>query len=60
MDSKGKELLDSVSTEYEDSFSLEEFGDLCKTYQTAEPAGSKSFIIARVETRDLRQPDKVN
>ena len=52
-------LIDSVSTEYEDSFSLESFGDLIKMHAKTEPIGTKACIIARVQTFDPKQPGKV-
>ena len=58
LDSSGKKVLDSVSAEYEDSFCLESFGDLCQSHINAEPVGTKCFIIARVQTWDHKQPDK--
>ena len=58
-DNDGQKLLDSVSTEYEDSFSLETFGDLAVLHAVSPPAGTKSFIIARVQTWDPKQPEKV-
>ncbi len=50
-----KELLDSVCAEYEDSFTLDTFGELIDHFEAAE----KSFIIARVQTCDPKQPEKV-
>ncbi|KAJ3415209.1 hypothetical protein HDV05_005349 [Chytridiales sp. JEL 0842] len=58
LDSAGKKVLDSVSCDYEDSFSLDSFGELINMHQDAEPKGTKSFIIARVQTWDHKQPDK--
>ncbi|KAG5461957.1 MAG: hypothetical protein BJ554DRAFT_5772 [Olpidium bornovanus] len=58
LDSTGGKIVDSVSTEYEDSFSLESFGDLIKAYVEAEPKGKKAFIIARVQTWDRKQPER--
>ncbi|KAJ3224527.1 hypothetical protein HK099_008326, partial [Clydaea vesicula] len=55
LDSSGSSVIDSVSVEYEDSFSLETFGDLAKAFYDS---GAKSFIIARVQTWDHKQPDK--
>jgi anti-anti-sigma regulatory factor len=40
MDASGSTVLDSVSTDYEDSFCLESFGDLIKAAEEAEPAGT--------------------
>ncbi|KAI8834298.1 hypothetical protein BC829DRAFT_70821 [Chytridium lagenaria] len=54
----GSRVLDSVSTEYEDSFCLESFGDLITYHAESEPKGEKAFIIARVQTWDPKQPDK--
>lgn len=39
MDSTGTTVLDSVATEYEDSFCIESFGDLIQTAAQIEPAG---------------------
>ncbi|TPX62746.1 hypothetical protein SpCBS45565_g06968 [Spizellomyces sp. 'palustris'] len=58
LDSSGNNVLDSVSAEYEDSFSLETFGDLAKLHDELEPKGGKSFLIARVQTWDIKQPGK--
>ncbi|KAJ3107180.1 hypothetical protein HDU97_004600 [Phlyctochytrium planicorne] len=58
LDSTGTKVLDSVSTEYEDSFCLESFGDLVSYHAESEPKGSKAFIIARVQTWDPKQPEK--
>ncbi|KAJ3329970.1 hypothetical protein HDU76_006735 [Blyttiomyces sp. JEL0837] len=58
LDSSGTRVLDSVSAEYEDSFCLDEFGDLIKMHAEVEPKGTKCFIIARVQTWDHKQPDK--
>ncbi|KAJ3300040.1 hypothetical protein HK104_005036 [Borealophlyctis nickersoniae] len=58
LDSSGVNVLDSVSAEYEDSFSLETFGDMAMQHYEAEPKGTKSFIIARVQTWDHKQPEK--
>ena len=57
LDAEGKEVQDSISGEYEDSFSLETFEDLCKAHFAAQP--TKCFIIARVQTVDPKQPSKV-
>ncbi|ORY47667.1 hypothetical protein BCR33DRAFT_764075 [Rhizoclosmatium globosum] len=57
LDSSGDRVLDSVSAEYEDSFCLESFGDLIAAHANCEPKGTKSFIIARVQTWDHKQPD---
>ena len=59
-DSSETNLIDSISTEYEDSFSLETFGDLCKQFEESDPKGEKFFIIARIQTWDHKQPNKVN
>ncbi len=48
-------LIDSLSTEYEDSFSLDSFLDLIQMYAKSD---EKSFIIARVQTLDPKQPEK--
>ncbi|KAJ3194914.1 hypothetical protein HK101_001586 [Irineochytrium annulatum] len=58
MDSTGTRVLDSLASEYEDSFCLDTFGDLIGFHAEAEPKGKKSFIIARVQTWDPKQPDK--
>lgn len=58
MDATGTVVLDSVATEYEDSFCLETFGELCGAAIEFEPRGSKHFIIARVQTWDPKQPEK--
>lgn len=58
MDASGTTVLDSVATEYEDSFCIETFGDLIKAAEEAEPVGTKCFIIARVQTWDHKQPDR--
>ncbi|KAJ3088081.1 hypothetical protein HK100_008159 [Physocladia obscura] len=57
LDSEGLRVLDSLSAEYEDSFCLESFGDLIAAHEGADPQGTKSFIIARVQTWDHKQPD---
>ena len=59
MDSSGANMLDSISGEYEDSFSLETFEDLCKAHFEEEPVNTKGFIVARVQTWDPKQPEKV-
>lgn len=61
LDSTGDNLIDSISGDYEDSFTLESFGDLTEEYfrDTSGPF-QKAFIIARVETRDPKQPDRVS
>ncbi|KAJ3182545.1 hypothetical protein HDU85_002643 [Gaertneriomyces sp. JEL0708] len=58
LDSAGQTVLDSISTEYEDPFTLESFGDLVQAHREAEPQGTKAFIIARVQTWDHTQPDR--
>lgn len=58
MDSTGKIVQDSLSGEYEDSFCLETFEDLCKAHFAVLPVNSKGFIIARVQTVDPKQPEK--
>jgi hypothetical protein len=57
LDSKGSDLLDCISGDYEDSFCLESFEDLARVYADAD--SSKGFIIARVQTVDPKQPGKV-
>jgi hypothetical protein len=59
LDSSGQELLDSISGDYEDSFCLETFEDLAKSYANSEPKNTKGFILARVQTVDPKQPGKV-
>lgn len=59
LDSKGEKILDSVAADYEDSFTLETFGDLSESHESTEPVGTKHFIIARVQTWDPKQPEKV-
>ncbi|RKO94672.1 hypothetical protein BDK51DRAFT_29029 [Blyttiomyces helicus] len=59
LDSSGTRVLDSVAAEYEDSFCLETFGDLAKAHMECDPKGTKSFVIARVQTWDHKQPNKV-
>jgi hypothetical protein len=59
IDTDGEILIDSVSGEYEDSFCLETFSDLARAHESSDPAGTKSFIIARVQTWDPKQPEKV-
>lgn len=58
LDSEGQTVIDSISTEYEDSFCLETFGDLAEAHHNAPPKGKKSFILARVQTWDAKQPEK--
>ncbi|KAJ3034292.1 hypothetical protein HDV00_005200 [Rhizophlyctis rosea] len=58
LDSSGTVVMDSVSAEYEDSFSLETFEDLVEAHYESDPKGTKSFIIARVQTWDHKQPEK--
>ncbi|KAL7748834.1 hypothetical protein RI367_005747 [Sorochytrium milnesiophthora] len=60
LDSSEEKVMDSVATTYEDSFCLEEFGDLIKAHAAlAKPDGQqRCFIIARVQTWDHKQPDK--
>jgi hypothetical protein len=58
LDSTGKKVLDSVSCDYEDSFCLDSFGELIDLHKDVEPKGTKSFIIARVQTWDHKQPDR--
>ncbi|KAJ3013734.1 hypothetical protein HKX48_005545 [Thoreauomyces humboldtii] len=59
LDSAGLNVLDSVSADYEDSFSLETFLDLAHAHNDAPPPGTKSFILARVQTWDIKQPGRV-
>lgn len=58
LDITGTTVLDSVSTSYEDSFGLETFGELIQEHMKADSQGKKSFIIARVQTWDHRQPNR--
>ncbi|KAJ3016234.1 hypothetical protein HKX48_004145 [Thoreauomyces humboldtii] len=58
LDSSGVTVLDSVACDYEDSFSLETFGELISAHRTSDPLGTKEFIIARVQTWDHRQPER--
>lgn len=58
LDSSGTKTLDSISCMYEDSFTIETFGDLIKSHQNVEPRGTKNFIIARVQTWDPKQPNR--
>lgn len=58
MDSSSTIMIDSISGDYEDSFSLETFADMIHLHHDAAPANSKGFIIARVQTRDSKQPNK--
>jgi hypothetical protein len=44
LDSSGSSVLDSVSTEYEDSFCLETFGDLIKSADSTDPKGTDYFL----------------
>jgi hypothetical protein len=39
LDASGSRVLDSVSTEYEDSFCLDSFGELATDAQDTEPQG---------------------
>ncbi|KAI8914709.1 hypothetical protein DFJ77DRAFT_422182, partial [Powellomyces hirtus] len=50
--------VDSIATDYEDSFSLETFGELIQAHYECDPVGSKAFIIARVQTWDIKQPGR--
>jgi hypothetical protein len=54
LDSSGVTLLDSLCTEYEDSFTLETFRESILAYSQQ----GKQFIIARVQTYDPKQPNK--
>jgi hypothetical protein len=60
LNAEGKEVHDSISGDYEDSFCLETFEDLMNMHFNAEPKNTKGFIIARVQTLDPKQPDKVS
>ena len=60
MDANKIEMLDSLSGEYEDSFSLDSFKELLDNFQSNSTAEEpKHFIIARVQTKDISNPDKV-
>ena len=52
-------VVDSLSGDYEDSFTIESFSDSIKEHYDADPKNTKGFIIARVQTMDPKQPDKV-
>jgi hypothetical protein len=52
-------LEDTISAEYEDALCLETLGDLAKNHQNSDPKGTKCSIIARVQTCDPKQPNKV-
>lgn len=58
LDSNGIQIIDSISGEYEDSFSLESFDELRKAHFAVEPSNTRGFIIARVQTADPKQPEK--
>ncbi|KAI9094647.1 hypothetical protein DFS34DRAFT_628576 [Phlyctochytrium arcticum] len=58
LDSGSKSVLDIISTEYEDSFCLDTFGELVQAHRETAPPGSKQFIIARVQTWDHKQPER--
>jgi hypothetical protein len=58
-DADGQTVIDTLDANYEDSFCLDTFGELSRDHQNSEPKGTKSFIIARVQTWDPKQPDKV-
>ncbi|KAI8894279.1 hypothetical protein BC833DRAFT_605471 [Globomyces pollinis-pini] len=58
LDSHASDMIDSVASDYEDSFSLDSFGDSCLAHFDSEPKHMKGFIIARVQTLDPKQPDK--
>lgn len=58
LDSTGINILDSVSTEYEDSFSLDSFQESIEHHFASDPKDTKCFILARVQTWDPKQPDK--
>ena len=49
------DTIDSVSADYEDTFTLESFEELIETFEKA----GKSFVVARVTTADPKQPEKV-
>lgn len=59
LNAEGKKVIDSISGDYEDSFSLETFEDLCQVHFELEPKNTKGFIIARVKTLDPKQPEAV-
>ena len=58
--SDGTSIVDSISGDYEDSFTIETFLDSANAHFDMEPKLTKGFIIARVQTMDPKQPDKVN
>jgi hypothetical protein len=58
LDKDGATIIDSVPSAYEDSFSLESFGELVRSYWAAK--SSKAFIIARIRTIDEKYPGKVS
>ena len=55
----GTTIIDSLSGDYEDSFTIETFSDSSNQHFDAEPKNTKGFIIARVQTMDPKQPEKV-
>jgi hypothetical protein len=57
LDAEGNQVIDSISGDYEDSFSLETFEDLCQVHFDLDPKNTKGFIIARVKTLDPKQPE---
>jgi hypothetical protein len=52
-------LEDTISADYEDALCLETLGNLAKDHQNSDPKGTKSLIIARIQTCDPKQPNKV-
>jgi hypothetical protein len=59
LDSTGNNIEDSIDGDYEDSFCLDTFEDLCKAHFECDPPNSKGFIIARIKSTDPKNPEKV-
>jgi hypothetical protein len=59
LDAEGKTVHDSISGDYEDSFTLDSFAYSCKMHFDCDPKNTRGFIIARVQTLDPKQPEKV-
>ncbi|KAI9220567.1 hypothetical protein BC828DRAFT_398077 [Blastocladiella britannica] len=71
-DMTGSKVIDSVATDYEDSFCLDSFGELVLQHNGLDcpppknlPEGSippppkrRAFILARVQTWDVKHPEK--
>jgi hypothetical protein len=59
LDSTGSNLIDSIAGDYEDSFTLDTFEAKVNEFiEASTEHQEKHFIIARVETRDPKQPGK--